>query len=276
MSTNKGRTRLQETRMTIQDTTGARWHLRQAAQVRVPRWGWVVLGILLVGVLMSVSEVVVRLNGFTPYRVSTAAIEVNPGGKWFMKHPTLGYSLIPGKFIITLGSRYSFNVTHLPNTLRITHPIDGYLNKDKQKEEIWIFGCSFTHGWGLNDEETYPWLLQERFPEYEIVNFGVGGYGTIHSLTQFREALEIKTPKLAVLAYASFHDKRNTFIRNRKKQVQLTKQLGPIFQPYALLDSQGRLQYSFSDVEYREVPLMRHSALVHFIENLYNVYEERW
>jgi hypothetical protein len=245
-----------------------------AAQLRVHRWGWVVLAILVFGVLVSASEGIVRLAGFKAFRVNSPSIEVNPGGKWFMKHPTLGYSQIPGKFIVTLGSRYSFNVTHLPNTLRITHPIDGYLNKDKQKEEIWIFGCSFTHGWGLNDEETYPWLLQERFPEYEIVNFGVGGYGTIHSLIQFQEALEVKTPKLAVLAYASFHDKRNTFMRNRKKQVQLTKQLGPVFQPYALLDSQGRLQYSFADVEYREFPLMRYSALVHFIENLYNDYEE--
>lgn len=77
-----------------------------------------------------------------------------------------------------------------------------------------------------------------------------------------------------MLVYASFHDKRNTFIRSRKKQLQLTKKLGPVFQPYALLDSQGRLQYLFADVEYREFPLMRYSALVHFIEELYNQYEE--
>src|SRR5262249_54406560 len=245
-----------------------------AAQVRVHRWGWVVLGILFFGVLVSVSEGIVRLTGFTPYRVSDASIEVNPGGEWVTRHPTFGYSHIPGKFIVTLGSRYSFNVTHLPNTLRITHPIDSYFNSPRLKEEIWIFGCSVTHGWSLNDQETYPWLLQERFPEYEIVNFGVGGYGTIHSLIQFREALEVKTPKLAVLVYASFHDKRNTFIRSRKKQLQLTKKLGPVFQPYALLDGQGRLQYLFADVEYREFPLMRYSALVHFIETLYNQYEE--
>ena len=252
-----------------------------AAQMRVHRWGWVVLGILVFIVLVSVSEGMVRLAGFTPYRVIAPAIEVNPGGKWFMKHPTLGYSNIPGKFIVTLGSVHSFNATHLPNnvthlptTLRITHPIDSYFNSPRQKEEIWIFGCSFSHGWGLNDQETYPWLLQERFPEYEIVNFGVGGYGTIHSLIQFREALEVKTPKLAVLAYASFHDKRNTFIRNRRKQIILTKKLGPVSQPYALLDGQDRLQYLYADDEYREFPLMRYSALVHFIENLYNDYEE--
>lgn len=247
-----------------------------AAQVRVHRWGWVVLGLLLFGVLVSVSEGMVRLAGFTPYRVTNVSIDVNPGGKWFMRHPTLGYSNIPGKFIVTLWLGHSFNATHLPNTLRITHPIDSYFNNPRQKEEIWIFGCSFTHGWGLNDQETYPWLLQERFPEYEIVNFGVGGYGTIHSLIQFREALEVKTPKLAVLAYASFHDKRNTFIRSRRKQIIITKKLGPVSQPYALLDGHGRLQYLYADDEYREFPLMRYSALAHFIEELYNQYEEGW
>ena len=249
-----------------------------AAQVRVHRWGWVVLGILLFGFLVSVSEGIVRLTGFTPYRVYNHPIEVNPGGTWFMRHPTLGYTQIPGKFIVTLGSGsvHSFNVTHLPNTLRITHPIDSYFNNPRQKEEIWILGCDFTHGWGLNDQETYPWLLQERFPEYEIVNFGVGGYGTIHSLIQFREALEVKTPKLVVLAYASFHDKRNTFIRTRRKQIIITKKLGPVSQPYARLDGQGRLQYLYADDEYREFPLMRYSALVHFIEELYNWYEVGW
>ncbi len=182
--------------------------------------------------------------------------------------------IIPGHFTVTLGTGYAFKVTHLPTTLRITHSADGY-ETPRAKEEIWLFGCSFTHGWTVNDEQTYPWLLQERFPEYEVVNFGVNGYGTIHSLLQFRDALKLKRPRVAVLAYADFHDVRNTFLRNRRKEIAHWNQLGPLIQPYARLDGNGKLRYAMAEVEYREFPLMRHMALAHFIELKYNQYEDR-
>ena len=173
---------------------------------------------------------------------------------------------------MTLGSKYSFSVTTLPNTLRITRPLDSY-KEPERKQEIWIFGCSLTYGWSINDEKTYPWLLQERFPKYDVINFGVSGYGTIHSLSQFREALKTRAPKVAVLAYASFHDQRNTFSRIRRKEIAPWNKLGPLVQPYARLDKEGGLQYLFADVEYSEFPLMRNLALAHFIEMNYNQME---
>ena len=152
--------------------------------------------------------------------------------KFFSKHPTLGYSHIAGKFTVTLGDGYSFKVTHLPNTLRITHPLNTYGQEDLQKEEIWIFGCSFTHGWSLNDQETYPWFIQQRFPEYEVINFGVSGYGTIHSLIQLNEALEKgRRPKIAVLTYGSLHDERNVFLRNPPKNGTFKENASYLFFP---------------------------------------------
>jgi hypothetical protein len=220
------------------------------------------------------AEVILRLKGVEPWRPREVAIQVSPGGRLVMKHSSLGYSHIPGRFTVTLGTGYSFKVTHLPNTLRITHPLDGY-EIPREKEEIWIFGCSFTYGWGLNDEQTYPWLLQERFPAYELVNFGVSGYGTIHSLLQFRDALKLMHPKVAVLAYADFHDIRNTFLRIRQKETVPYNKLGPLLQPYARLDEDGELRYSMAEVAYREFPLMRHMALAHFIETMYDRYEDK-
>ncbi len=222
---------------------------------------------------LSAAEIFLRLKGSGPWRNPETSIKVDPGGKFYQKHATLGYTHIPGRFAVTLNKGAPFSATHLPNTLRVTHPIDSY-GESRRKEEIWIFGCSFTYGWGLNDEETYPWLLQERFPESEIVNFGVGGYGTIHSLLQFRDALRIKSPKVAVLAYGDFQDDRNTFLRRRRKAVAAVNNLGPLVQPYARLDAQGGLQYLFAAVEYTEFPGMRYSAFAHFIENQYNQFED--
>ena len=220
---------------------------------------------------MSAAEIALRLKGYEAWHRPEVAVRVDPGGKFYQPHPTLGYTHIPGHYTVFFWDT-SFAATHLPNTLRVTHPIESY-NDSQNKEEIWIFGCSFTHGWGLQDYETYPWLLQQRFPEYEVVNFGVGGYGSIHSLIQFREALQVKTPRVAVLAYANFHDERNTFSRQRRKWVVAGRALGPIVQPYARLDGSGKLQYQFAASEYTEFPLMRYSALVNFIESKYDQLE---
>jgi hypothetical protein len=229
--------------------------------------------LILVLLFVSAAEVILRLKGSRPFGKPNFTVKVEPGSRFFQKHPTLGYTNIPGRFTVTLNNTFSFNTTHLPNTLRVTHPLDSYV-EERQKEEVWILGCSFTYGWGLNNEETYPWLLQERFPEYEFVNFGVPGYGTIHSLLQFRDALEVKAPKVAMLAYADFHDERNTFLRKRRKEVTTVNNLGPLVQPYARLDKQGNLQYLFADVEYTEFPGMRYSALINFIESRYNQLED--
>ncbi len=230
---------------------------------------YVIYLLILAVLFVAGAEVVLRTKGYSPWQKPEVSVQVDPGGKFFRKHPTLGYSHYPGRFNVTLSSGHSFNVTHLPNTLRITHPIDSY-KKSERKEEIWIFGCSFTHGWTINDDETYPWLLQERFPEYDVINFGVDGYGTIHSLLQFREALKTTTPKVVVLAYAGFHDERNTFSRIRRKEIAPWNRLGPLVQPYARLTQEGDLQHGFADVEYLEFPLMKHLALAHYIELKYN------
>jgi hypothetical protein len=223
----------------------------------------------------SAAEVTLRLKGLQPWHAPKINVKVAPGGRFSQPHPTLGYTSIPGTFTTTYDTGRSSNETHLPNTLRITHPIGSY-SSARRKEEIWVFGCSFTYGWSLNDEETYPWLLQEQFREYEVVNFGVAGYSTLQSLVQFREALPAKTPTVVVLAYADFHDERNTLLRKWRKLVVPWNKRDPIMQPYARLDGQGKLRYFFGDIEYQEFPAMRYSALSHFLEVKYNDFEDQF
>lgn len=230
------------------------------------------LALLLVSAVIALggAELALRGLGYQPWQVQDVKIAVEPGGKFFAKHPTLGYTHLPGEFKVTLPDDYAFKVTHRADTLRITHPLETYA-VESSKDEIWIFGCSFTHGWTLNDDETYPWLLQQQLPEVEVVNFGVSGYGTLQSMLQFQEALEKRPkPRLVVIAYASFHDQRNTLLRLRSKQMVPWNKLGPIVQPYAALDSTGNLNYAMAEMTYREFPLMRTSALMNFIETTYD------
>lgn len=225
--------------------------------------------------IVLVLEVGSRVAGYRPWSVTKAEIVVHPGQTFYKSHPLLGYTHLPGDFQVTLSGSYVFRATHLTNTLRTTQPL-ATSSKQSAPKDIWIFGDSVTYGWSVNDEESYPWLLQEALPDYRVVNFGVGGYGTVHALIQLREALrQQQQPQVVIVAYGSWHDPRNTFIRMRRKMVQSASHLGPLNHPYAQLAHDGTVQIVNHTSEYREFPLMRYSAFIHAIEQTYNSYEER-
>ncbi len=227
---------------------------------------------------LFIAEVGLRMKGFYPWTVlRTDFVKVEPPGSYQTTHPTLGYITRPGEFKITLPGPYSFKTTYLANGLRITHPLNTY--SEKRKKEIWIFGCSLTQGWTINDEETYPWLLREKLPDYEVVNFGVIGYGTMQSLIQLREALaKGARPALAILSYASFHDVRNTLPRTWMK-LRLTAGPGPAFGrvrlPYARWSKDRTPEILYQPFEYRPEFLLRHSALANFLDDTYNQHLEK-
>lgn len=129
----------------------------------------------------------------------------------------LGYVNTPGKFQTTqiykfLGMFFerkrSFTTTVNKFGWRITKPEDKVLNKP----EIWFFGGSFTFGDGLNDNETFSWIIQENVEsKFDIRNFGVNGYGTLHGLIQIKEELKksLGKPFMAVFVYSPFQLPRN-------------------------------------------------------------------
>ena len=254
-------------------TTGVRERPKRSPRKRLSFYLVYLVSLLLFSVVAA--EVLARLTGHHPWVVKQADIRVEPGGKFYQTHPTLGYRHLPGEFRVTLNGAYTFKATNLANTLRITHPLATY-PAPEAKKEIWIFGDSVTYGWSVNDEETFSWLLQEKSPDYEVVNFGVQGYSTLHSLIQLREALQNgKKPKLVILDYAAWDEPRNTFIRSRRKMLSIASYLGPVNQPYARLSDDGKLNIFMDAETYREFPLMRYSAYVHALEESYDGYEER-
>ena len=234
-------------------------------------FGFVLLLLCVTAVVVG-AETFARLKGFKPWTPSRdQPMRVEPGGSLGRPHASLGNAYLPGRFVVTLADGYSFRVTHGESGLRITRPLSAYADR-VSRSQLWIFGCSYTHGWSLNDEETYPWLVQERLPDYEVVNFGVGGYGTLHSFLQFREALgHGPAPKVAVIAYGSFHDARNTLNRYRMKGVTLTAGPGRVRLPCARIGRDGGLEIFTVEADYyRPWPLQSRLAFVHFLEESAN------
>ncbi len=221
---------------------------------------------------LTCSELALRARGSEPLGlVQQQYHSIEPGGKFLELNSSVGYSLLPGAFTITFIDGYTFQATHSSQRLRITHPLSSTV---ANKDEIWVFGDSFTYGWELNDDETYPWLLQKALPEFELVNFGVPGNGTVQSYLQFQDALkQRKKLKLVILAYASFHDERNTLTRQWRKYFPVPVNNGPdtVYLPIARLDDQGNAVYDIAKLEYKEFPFVRSLALANLIDNVYNL-----
>jgi hypothetical protein len=120
----------------------------------------------------------------------------------------LGYTTSPGRHTVALsvGSKtYRFSVSVPARGLRAT----AYGQEDRSKA-IYIFGDSFIFGWGNNDEQTMPWLLQEKFPQYQVMNLAQSGYGITQAVIQFRRMKDsVKKDDILILPYADYYLTRN-------------------------------------------------------------------
>ncbi|MCH8147914.1 MAG: SGNH/GDSL hydrolase family protein [Planctomycetes bacterium] len=212
----------------------------------------------------GLTEFALRAMGQQSYRPPQLTASSDAGSDLFLDHAVLGYTHAPGRHCFDLRDGHSFVATHLSNTLRITRPPDSPKN-NLSLPEIWLFGCSMTHGWSVGDDQTFSWLLDRSLPNDNVVNFGVTGYGSVQSLLQLREALDSgRRPALVVLAYASLHDERNTMQRSWRKIA------GVPARPFARFNELDQLTIRFGRPAFHEWPGMRYSALIHAAERFYN------
>ncbi len=64
--------------------------------------------------------------------------------------------------------------------------------KSNTKENIFLFGDSFTFGVGLNYNDTYAGIIENKLQNYNFYNFAVGSYSPTVHLHRFQKALENK------------------------------------------------------------------------------------
>lgn len=75
------------------------------------------------------------------------------------------------------------------------------LPKPKRAKRILVLGDSNAFGYGVNEEERFSNLLEQRLAGYEVVNLGVFGYGTDQeAILLEREGLRF-SPDLVILAF---------------------------------------------------------------------------
>lgn len=119
--------------------------------------------------------------------------------------------LIDGNDII-FDVKYTIN----KNGVRISpHDINDNF-KNKNFINVLYFGCSFTFGEGLNDNETFPWLVEEMSNfRYKTYNFGFHGYGPNQMLRMLEinfidKIVDTNNKTLAFFLLGDFHFERSS------------------------------------------------------------------
>lgn len=126
----------------------------------------------------------------------------------FIPDKELGYTTIPGRYRV----RFALDGESLLFTLTVSKPgirATAY-TKHLQGRSMYVFGDSFILGWGNNDEHSVPWLLQQKFPSYDVVNLAQAGYGITHAVIQHKAmSSKMRLDDIVILPYAEFYLVRN-------------------------------------------------------------------
>lgn len=166
---------------------------------------------------LNVSVIVITLATFEFYLWGhTHKLRVeNHDTRFISRSEVLGYAPIRNGTRVQkayLGDQLLYDATYTidSNGLRIGPVLGG---SDKLQEGVLFFGCSFTFGVGVDDNQTMPYLVGKlSHGEYRTYNFGFPGYGPHQMLAQLEnrteEGIPGCKPKFAVYQAICAHVER--------------------------------------------------------------------
>jgi hypothetical protein len=213
------------------------------------------------------AEVTLRIVGFKPWQPSKTVGNGNREAMPLMteRHPVLGWVNKPGKYDYSGFSPEveSISVTILPGSDRLSNAT-GRL-PDKLRDKVVFVGGSYTQGYAISDDETMAWKVQEQFPDHDVINLGVPGYGTYQSLLMLEEYLpDMEGRKVIFYGYIDHHQFRNILHSTWVDMLSRPEGDSPL-PPYATVSNSGELvRHSVSSR--RTWPLRGSLALVNAAE----------
>ncbi len=222
------------------------------------------LGLLLAFVIaLAAGELLARAVGLAPWQDAP----LDPREPTVLEHdPVLGWRAVPGVFTFPAHEPggQTIRMTNWPGGFRATAP-----TLEPGDRRILFLGCSFTEGWAISDDETYPWKIQEAFPEFRVLNLATAGYGTYQSLLALDAYYASGgTAELVVYGFLDFHAERNVAGPLWLKTLATAARRKHVWLPYASLDERGAL-VGHPPVHHPDWPLRTTLALVNQMQTVY-------
>ena len=138
--------------------------------------------------------------------------------------------------------------------------------QNKQLNKIIFIGGSLTQGWAVDDKETFAFILQKKIKNYEILNFGVGGYGGYQSLLMLEKIFKDKNNiKNVFYGFIPHHEVRNVAAGSWLYLLNNFSSRGIVNVPFASLNKDGTLSRN-KPTKYFKLPFGENSSLIAKIE----------
>jgi len=168
----------------------------------------VLLAVISLLISFAAAEVAARLLLAPPLQIGKRRFW-DPGGPKHVPDPELGWIIEPGN------TRYRFRAASESGSVDVGYSIEQGRRVTSARPAagplLIAAGCSFTFGFGVEDQDTWPWLLQERLSGYRVVNVGTNGYGTDQALLAAERAASnpADPARVIVLGFGDFQIERN-------------------------------------------------------------------
>jgi hypothetical protein len=236
-------------------------------------WYWALMPM----VVLLLLEGSLRILGYKPYRTEKFSQQSNPEF-WIIPDSSLGFALNPGSFHVTVNDELEFEVAHTQEGLRYI-PVRSVDSTSFPLEDFAFFGGSFTYGWGLNDEETFPAQFAEESINYCVQNYAVPGHGMVQGFLQLKQLIsENKAPDYAVFCYLPFHDDRNAATMKfqfgllqgySNSNPETSEKFGIARFPFIRIEN-GKLKVDFLswDEKMKHWPLRQKSSLINLLQGI--------
>tara|TARA_Y100001958_G_C21182811_1_gene512391 strand:- start:222 stop:1325 length:1104 start_codon:yes stop_codon:yes gene_type:complete len=99
------------------------------------------------------------------------------------------------------------------------------VKKDKDKKNIFMFGDSMTYGVGLEYDKTFVGIIDNKFKDYNVYNFGLSSYSSSVYLFQLKNALKKNLRPEKIFIFLDLSDFRQDavdwYVDEDKEEVRL-------------------------------------------------------
>ena len=215
------------------------------------------LSLLLISISLTiiVLEFFLRLAGHVPFKYFNSN---SPHPSIYKVDKKLGWTNKKGIHFPNIDNNNIISYKFLEDGSRYT----GFdLKKNLSKKKIILIGGSFTLGEAINDGETLAYHLQKNLNDYEIKNFGIGGYGTYQSYLKLLNIFDtIENIDYVIYPFIDHHEIRNigdaSWLEFISKHAR-----APVHMPYVKLDKKNNI-VEYSPIKYLVLPLSNYSVLI--------------
>ena len=152
-------------------------------------------------------------------------------GKNFDQYdPVLGWTIRPDSRTVEKGTPYE------SNSIGVRAERDYAPQPPPGITRIAVFGPSFAHADDVALADSWPYLLEQSRPDLEVMNWGVGGYGTDQALLRYLTQGAAYAPHVVLIAYEEDNLRRNV---NRYRPFVHPDTGMPLTKPVYILDGDG-------------------------------------